>query len=386
MEKKQLGIAIALGVILLVIIGSVFVYDTQINTSILEVNGQKYDVEDFKSYLKVWQYENGAEYPVDVDDMFEQYSIYKLYYQYVKKYKVALNEENAVAELTDTQKEELAQNYNLSDSEYMRVKQEIALVDYLYANLQDYFIVSEEEYNEHKTGNEDKFKTYDYRVMQVSVESAEETSGDSLSGDASGDVSGDNSEQARKDRAMSRAVEALAKVKSGDSFEEVASEYGSYRIVYNASGYNLVNGNLETVSGLYMNDFIFDQNVIDALTTLQVGEYSQIYDEESAYVFVYLEAVRDGLDEAEDNLYKREIGNSHIQGEARIIKGSAIALSSIDLEKLIPILAETSDDDETSGDIEEVSGESSESSGEAINQITSGEAQNSGESIENVEN
>ena len=376
MDKKQLGIVIALGVLLLGIIIAVFIYDAKLNTNIVEVNGVKYDKSDFESYLKVWQYENGEE-TVNLEDMYRNYELYKLYSQYVEKYNVKLSNENEIKELTDTEKTKLMEDYALSESEYMRVKEEIALVDQLYANLQDYFVISEEEYNVHKEGNEDKFKMYDYRVMQIPVEQPEETSGDvsgdDLTGDISGDISGDSGEQARKDAAMAKAVEALAKVKSGDNFEEVAQEYGTYRFVYTPSGYNVVNGTLESVAGLYMEQYIWDTNVIEALTTLNKGEYSKIYEGDSAYSFVYLEDIREGLDEENENIYKREIGNEHIQGEAIIIENK-ITLKGIKIEKLIPILAR----EKESGDIisENVSGNVKQT---ASGDVISGEIIVSGE-------
>lgn len=344
MDKKSVGIVVAIGVILLGIIIAIFIYDGAVNTTIADVNGTKYDKSDFESYLKVWQYENG-DTAIDMDEKFETYKVYKLYTQYTDLYDIELPSGEKVTELTDTEKIKVETEYNLSESEYMRVKTEIAEVDYLFNNLQDYWKVSDEEYKEHQAGNEDLFKTYDYRVMQVLVKDAEEKSGDvsgeSLSGDVSGEVSGevtvDNSEEARKNEAKSRAVEALAKVQSGDSFEEVAKEYGSSRIVYTPAGYSVINGTLESISGLYMEDYLWEENVIKALQTLEKGEYSEIYEGEGYYMFVYLEDIRDGLDKAESNLYKRQIANEHIQGEARIV-GNKIVLRSIDLEKLIPAL------------------------------------------------
>ena len=344
MDKKSVGIVVAIGVILLGIIIAIFIYDGAVNTTIADVNGTKYDKSDFESYLKVWQYENG-DTAIDMDEKFETYKVYKLYTQYTDLYDIELPSGEKVTELTDTEKIKVETEYNLSESEYMRVKTEIAEVDYLFNNLQDYWKVSDEEYKEHQAGNEDLFKTYDYRVMQVLVKDAEEKSGDvsgeSLSGDVSGEVSGevtvDNSEEARKNEAKSRAVEALAKVQSGDSFEEVAKEYGSSRIVYTPAGYSVINGTLESISGLYMEDYLWEENVIKALQTLEKGEYSEIYEGEGDYMFVYLEDIRDGLDKAESNLYKRQIANEHIQGEARIV-GNKIVLRSIDLEKLIPAL------------------------------------------------
>jgi len=338
MDKKTLGIVIAIGVLLIGIITAVFIYDAKLNTTILEVNGTKYDKSDFESYLKVWQYENGEDV-VDLDNSFANYEVYKLFSQYVDYYDVKLDSANKVSELTDAEKEKLATDYALSESEYMRVKTEIAAVDQLYNNLHEYYKVSDADYEEHKGESGDWFKMYDYRVMQIAVEDEEETSGDEVSGDViSGDVSGDNSEQARKDAAMSKAVEALAKVKSGDKFEDVAKEYGINRIAYSPSGYNIVNGALETVSALYMDQYIWDENILDALNTLQKGEYSEIYEGDSSYTFVYLEDIREGLDGSDDNLYRRQIANEHIQGEAIIVENK-ITLKSIDLEELIPFVA-----------------------------------------------
>ena len=61
MDKKTLGVVIALGLLLVGIIVSVFVYEAALNTVILDVNGVKYDKSDYESYLKVWEYENGEE-------------------------------------------------------------------------------------------------------------------------------------------------------------------------------------------------------------------------------------------------------------------------------------------------------------------------------------
>lgn len=392
MDKKTLGAVIAIGILLVGIIVAVFIYDAKLNTTILEVNGTKYDKSDFESYLKVWQYENGDE-EISIDDSFANYEIYKLFSQYVEHYDVKLKSENEVKELTDTEKTTLETEYNLTENEYMRVKEEIALVDQLYANLHEYYKVSDADYEEHKGDNGDKFKMYDYRIMQVAVEDAKEESGDSMSGDTiSGDVSGDisgdttvdNSEEARKNAAKSRAVEALAKVKSGDNFEEVAKEYGVNRIAYSAGGYNIVNGTLETVSALYIDQFLWDEDVINALNTLEKGEYSEIFEGDSSYTFVYLEDIREGLDEYDDNMYRRQIGNEHIQGEA-IVVPNKITLKSINLKKLIPVLAnkiETSGDEEHNHDEENHvhEGDSAE-----INQTTSGEAI-SGEIIVSGEN
>lgn len=377
MDKKSIGTVVAIGIILLGIIIAVFVYDGAVNTTIVDVNGTKYDKSDFESYLKVWQYENG-DTAVDMDEKFETYKVYKLYTQYTDLYDIELPSGEKVTELTDTEKTKVETEYNLSESEYMRVKTEIAEVDYLFNNLQDYWIVSDEEYKEHQTGNEDMFKTYDYRVMQVPVKAAEEKSGDVSGESLSGDVSGDNSEEARKIEAKSRAVEALAKVKSGDSFEEVAKEYGTSRIVYTPAGYSVINGTLESISGLYMEDYLWEENVIKALKTLNKGEYSEIYENEGSYMFVYLEDIRDGLDKAEANLYKRQIANEHIQGEARIVDNK-IVLRSIDLEELIPTLTkvETSGDESKKESKEENNG-SNASSGE-IKESVSGEIELSGD-------
>ena len=387
MDKKTLGVVIALGILLVGIIVAVFIYDAALNTVILDVNGVKYDKSDFESYLKVWQYENGEE-ALDLDQTFSNYQIYKLYSQYIDHYGVKLSSENEVKELTEAEKTKLETDYNLTENEYMRVKTEITLVDQLYGDLHKYYTVSDEDYEEHKGENADKFKMYDYRVLQVAVESPEEESGD-VSGDnlevnvsgetLSGDALKKAEEQARKDAAKSKAVEALAKIQSGDKFEDVAKEYGINRIAYSKGGYNVVNGTLESISGLYMEDFLWDENVIKALNTLQKGEYSEIYEDESSYSFVYLENIREGLDEYDDNLYRRQVANEHIQGEA-IMVPNKITLKTIKLEKLIPALTK----EKTSGDEVEENHDDHDHEAET-NQSTSGEAI-SGEIIVSGEN
>jgi len=366
MDKKSLAVVVVLGIVLIGIIIGVFVYDANANSTIAEINRVKYNKSDFESYLKVWQYENGEE-PVDLDEMYNNYKIYKLYTQYADNYHVELPSGEKVSTLTESEITKLSEKYALTENEYMRVKTEIAEVDYLFANLQDYWIVSDEEYESHKGANADLFKMYDYRVMQVNVEQPEEKSGD-VSGDISGDeaISGDSDEQIRKNNAKSKAVEALAKVKSGDSFEEVAKEYGASRITYSNGGYTIVNGTKETVSGLFMNSYVWDQNIIKALTTLKKGEYSEIYESEGYYMFVYLEDIREGLDKEDENNYKRQIANEHIQSEALMVD-NRIALKRIKVEKLIPILNKEIKEDisgETNGAEEVISGDGS-LSGEA---------------------
>lgn len=349
MDKKSLVIVIILGVILIGVVAAAFLYDGVINSTILEVNGHKYSQEDFESYLKVWQYESGTE-PVDKKTIYENFAAYKLYSQYVDRYHVELPSGEKVTEPNETELAKLNADYNLSKDEYMRVKTEIATVDYLFENLADYWKVSDEEYEEHKAGNEDLFKMYDYRVMEVPVKEPEVESGD-ISGDttensddkeeASGDAEAEK--QARKNEAKSRAVEALAKVQSGDSFEEVAKEYGTMRIVPANGGYSIVNGTVESVSGLYMQDTIWDENIIESLQTLKKGEYSEIYENENSYMFVYLENIREGLDKYDDNTFRRQIANEHIHGEAVKIENQFF-LRNINLEKLIPALTKASGD------------------------------------------
>lgn len=341
MDKKSLVSVIILGVILVGVIAAAFLYDGVFNTTVLEVNGIKYSRADYESYLKVYQYENGSE-AVDKNTIYDNFVAYKLYSQYVDRYHVELPSGEKVTEPTEAEIVKLSEDYNLSKEEYMRVKTELATVDYLFANLQNYWIVSEEEYNEHRQGNEDLFKMYDYRIMQIPLEEPSQPSGDT-SGDKAV-VSGDKlSEEEKKINAKSRAVEALAKVKSGDSFEEVANEYGTMRIVVSNGGYSIVNGNKESISGLYIHDSGLDEDTITAITTMKKGEYSEIFENDGGYTFVYLEDIRDGLDEYDKNTFKRQIANEHIHGEAIKIENKFF-LKSINMKELIPALEKASGD------------------------------------------
>lgn len=394
MDKKSLIIVVILGVILLGIITTVFIFDAKVNTTVVDINGLKYSKEDFESYLKVWQYEKGEE-AINKDEMFESYKIYKLYSQYVDRYNINLPSGDEVRALTAEEKTKLETGYNLTENEYMRVKTEIAKVDNLYANLPDYWKVSDEDYEEHKAEyGAEKFKMYDYRVMQVAVEQPEEPSGD-VSGDnkpaadvsgetVSGDESGDKELQARKDAAKSKTVEALAKVKSGDSFEDVAKEYGTSRLAYSSKGYEIINGTLESVAGIYMDNYVWDENILKSLKELKKGEYSEIFENENYYMFVYLEDVREGLDAADDLIYKRQIANGHIQGEASIIPGNMIALKSIKLEELIPALKNPIKDNDNQTPEQETPDETV--SGENVSGETNTAENNSGDVAEDTTN
>ena len=377
MDKKSLVIVIILGVILVGVIAAAFLYDGVFNTTVLEVNGVKYSQADYESYLKVYQYENGSE-AVDKSAIYDNFVAYKLYSQYVDRYHVELPSGEKVTEPTEAEIAKLSEDYNLSKEEYMRVKTELATVDYLFANLHNYWIVSEEEYNEHKQGNEDLFKMYDYRVLQVPVEQPSEESGDK-SGDQispSGEnLTEEEKAQIRKDTAKSRAVEALAKVKSGDKFEDVANEYGTMRIVISNGGYSIVNGNKESVSGLYLHESGLDANTITAITTMEKGEYSEIFENEGSFSFVYLEDIRDGLDEYDKNTFKRQIANEHIHGEAIKIENKMF-LRNINLKDLVPALEKASGDvivDEHDHDHEHEDVEITISGDNTVTNSTSGE-------------
>lgn len=414
MDKKSLIAVIFLVAILVAIVVVVFIYDGTMNTTVLEVNGVKYDVTDFENYLKVRQYEAG-ETPVVIDDEFSTYQVYKLFAQYAKSKNVKLPAENAVPELTEDEYATLSTDYNLSKEDYMNTKTEIALVDYVYANLQDFYDLSDEEYNSHISASTapDPEKMYYYRIMQVAVEAADTTeevsgetlsgdvSGNSLSGDVSGEISGDASgdlvddEQVRKNAAMSKAVEALARVKSGDNFEAVAEEYGSSRLIFTPDGsIDIVNGKQEVISGYYMDDYVMDTDIINALRTLNLGEYSEIFESSTgtSYCFVYLEDVKEGLEGADRSAFVKEIANEHIQGNAVVVP-NRFPLKSIKLEELIPALAKANIDTQTSGDVlsGDVSGESNptETSGDVSNNVsgdtssnTSGEELNGGDVVE----
>ena len=121
MDKKSLIVVIAVGVLLIGIITAVFLYDGVFNTDIAEINGVKYSKDDFESYLKVWQYENG-DTPVELGTMYENFLAYKLYSQYVDRYHVELPSGDEVTKPSEADITKLSEDYNLSESEYMRVK------------------------------------------------------------------------------------------------------------------------------------------------------------------------------------------------------------------------------------------------------------------------
>ena len=50
-------IAVILGALVLVLIGFLFIGDAQ-DTTVLKIGDKSYSIDDFKSYVRVWNYEN----------------------------------------------------------------------------------------------------------------------------------------------------------------------------------------------------------------------------------------------------------------------------------------------------------------------------------------
>ena len=70
---------LSIAIFLIALIVFVVIYDSVIDTCVLKINGEKYDLEDFDNYLALIEFEQGQD--VEAKDIYEQYVNIKLFHQ-----------------------------------------------------------------------------------------------------------------------------------------------------------------------------------------------------------------------------------------------------------------------------------------------------------------
>ena len=403
MEKGKIAV---LCVGLLVIVGAIvglMVADSK-DTTVLTIGKTKYDLEDYKSYGKVWYYEQNTALTDDPDSMANYYSYYKSFYKWAQACDVTLSGDEFPAALESGDAETLLADYDLTANEYMRVKTEIATAEKLMNNSYKLGRVPsnvEKLYIDYinATGNlgssyylspkatekiEDYMKTVDYRVVTINIPDA--TSGDVSGDNASGDsASGDN---VLLDTKL-KAQELIAKIKEdmanelpvADAFKlAVDGVEGSSR--YNLYNYtSIANGELDSLSRLYANrllnnqqfmiysiyglvDSKFYQAISDAVLNVEKGEFSDLIETENFVAFVYIEDVRDGLEGFDYESFQNEAASNYINSNSERVFNKIIA-NKYDFNTL-PILVRQREEAEKQA-------QEAANSGDSVDVVVSGE-------------
>ena len=309
--KQVVAVAILVLVVLALIIG-LFVGDAT-NTTVLRVGDKKYDISDFVSYVKAWNYDDDSS-KSDINTMFSNYESYKVYSTRAEKAGVTLSGDEVIAELSSGDYATMLADYDLTSGEYMRVKTEMALANKLYASPYELGKISKSYFDSYKASmieenGENYFDTYDYRVIEVTLapeievedenaevvnDEASEVSGDVVgSCNASGETSGDKArkEQQRKDEAKAKAELVLNVIKeyasnksgdneayisrlrdalevqsgdeefSGDVFDYIGQFEESSRYTQNSNGFmSVANAELTSASKLYFKEDLTGTN------------------------------------------------------------------------------------------------------------------------------
>ena len=317
MQKMQKIGIISIAIFLIALIVFVVIYDSVIDTCVLKINGEKYDLEDFDNYLALIEFEQGQD--VEAKDIYEQYVNIKLFHQKAEERGLALTEdeiksldENYESENVDKAKLE---QIGFSKDKYMKYYQESLLASKFMEQSGEYYPMSEEEYLVNREQYVDMLKMYNYRVLQVSPDAVEEGEEEP-------------SAEEKKQQAKTKIDAALEKLKNGEDFETVAKDNGTYRFVKTVSGgYSVVNGQLESMPLLYLSEAVTNATLYAELIKLEPGNYTNIIEDGDGYVVAYLESVEETPSAEADARLKKDLNTMYAQqyvlGTTEIIRNTA---------------------------------------------------------------
>ena len=317
MQKMQKIGIISIAIFLIALIVFVVIYDSVIDTCVLKINGEKYDLEDFDNYLALIEFEQGQD--VEAKDIYEQYVNIKLFHQKAEERGLALTEdeiksldENYESENVDKAKLE---QIGFSKDKYMKYYQESLLASKFMEQSGEYYPMSEEEYLVNREQYVDMLKMYNYRVLQVSPDAVEEGAEEP-------------SAEEKKQQAKTKIEAALEKLKNGEDFETVAKDNGTYRFVTTVSGgYSLINGQLESMPLLYLSEAVTNATLYAELIKLEPGNYTNIIEDGDGYVVAYLESVEETPSAEADARLKKDLNTMYAQqyvlGTTEIIRNTA---------------------------------------------------------------
>ena len=299
-------VIIIISILLIALIGFGVLYDTTIDKCILEIEGVKYQEEDFAKYYSLVELEqDSASEEIEVAEVYNQYVNVKIFLREAQKYGITLTEEEKAGiekkyESDDVDKNKLSE-LGISKEEYVRYYSEVMLASKFMQVAGTYYPMSDEEYLLYREQYAYGFKMYNYRILQVEAVPT--------AGEGEEKVVSDEDKQLAKNK----IEEALTKIKNGEDFEKIAGEYGTYRVIATVDGYTLSNGQLETMPLLYLDESVTNLQLYAELIDINAGEYTNIVEDGDSYMFAKLESVDEGLDESSEARLKKDINTVYAQ-------------------------------------------------------------------------
>ena len=398
MKTKGNGEVVVILIAAIIIIGAIvalFIGDAT-NDILLTVGGEKFTVDDFKNYVKVWNYEDNSSKD-NVSQMFSQYEVYKIYSQRAKKAGLELDGSELPASPESGDEAILLNDFALTSGDYMKVKNEIALAEKLYSSPYELGKVPKDIsgdyllylYQNGRIKDMD-IHTYKFRVIQVPIEQPdEETQNEALSGDVSGEISGDNTkkkedyetearEMAEKILALVNETKDLEVVEesrldsiinysgesySGDIFTQIGSKINANRFVQEGTGIaSRSNAEVDYVSSYYLDEDYGSSSIImswglasedlmngikKAITAGKKGECSSVFNAGDCFAFVYIEDITEGLNSTDSERFNNEAANYYIEVSANLIQNKSL-INKLKVKDIVPKAVQEA---ATSGDI-----------------------------------
>ena len=327
MDKKKgiiLGVVTAIIIVLLI---AVFVMDANTEkispNAIVEIEGTEYTVDDFKKFIKLVNLEDGDINKVMTEEetltILDEYLVRKLFSTAANTHQIKVEAETLQSFETDYEKNSTnLTNAGISKEEYINFKTEQELVEILFYDFAKYYTLPDATYNEFKEQykNLGEYKTYNYRMMFIPYE-------EKVSGDTSGDEvdlleSGDKEDLSKEAQTLV-ANDVLARIKSGESFEDLAKTYGTprYGITQTGTLYMTKNGAIESVTSPMLDGALFNSTVlINAVKGMQSGDLSEVIDDtqNTSFTIIKLEGIEEGFvgdaeKELKDALLMQEASN-----------------------------------------------------------------------------
>lgn len=314
MDKKTSIILGVIAAVIVVLVAAVFVMDSKTvnydKNTLMIVEGKEYSVQEFEKFAKLTNHENGDINKVMTEEetmtMLDNFLLQKIYMEAAIKHNIVLESGDTQNIPSDYDKD--ASVYvaaNISKEDYIKIKTDNALVDKLKYNLDDYYTLPNEIYDQlvENFKNEGMYKTYSYRLMNIMYD--EPKSGDE-SGDvveileeglSSGDTESGDVEDRTRETKLAIANSVLEKIKSGDSFEELAKEHGSTRLSFVGNDLQMLNGEIEYATIPLLQSKLNSENLYNIVLDMKSGDITDVIEDEESNTFqiVKVESIEEGF-------------------------------------------------------------------------------------------
>lgn len=246
------------------------------------VGGKQYNVEEYKIFEKISNFELG-----DINKIMDEnqklimvynFLIHKIYLTSAINNNITLEENEIKSFSNDFNTNESVLNAaNISKDDYIKYKEETAIVEKLKANFGEYYELPNDIYTKVRDSfiKDNLYKTYSFRIITIAYE--------------------DNLKS--KEEKLIVANNVINKIKAGEDFEKLAKEYGSSRITFAGNNYKLVNGDLEFATSPLLESKLNNKELYNAIIKMQNGEITEIMEDEqnTCYQILKLESIEDGF-------------------------------------------------------------------------------------------